>query len=318
LIRADTGKSSNLDDAGYGREALGRQFSPQDQPTGEDPHVIAYCAMLDVPKELVRYLARLLAAERRARATRRGTRALTTFYQALLVLVWFRKGEDKTLLAAGFGVSRATAYRYLAEGIKVLAAQAPDLHAALERVAADGWSHVILDGKLFATDRLAETTTSIKGDTIDAWYSGKHRDFGANIQAIMRPDGLPIWTSDAAPGRLHDLTCAQHHDITGALYWAASQLQLPTLADAGYEGAGQGIHTPLKQPADGRRLAVDNRAYNMLLRSLRCLGERGFALLTGRWYSLRHTTASPRIVGDIVRAALVLTQFEYRYLPHSR
>jgi hypothetical protein len=38
--------------------------------------------MLDVPRELVRYLARLLAAERRARGTRRGTRALTSFYQA--------------------------------------------------------------------------------------------------------------------------------------------------------------------------------------------------------------------------------------------
>jgi len=189
--------------------------------------VIAYRAMLDVPRELVRFLARLLAAERRAIGTRKGTRALTCHYQAILVLVWFRKGEDKSLLGAGFGVSRATAYRYVAEGIKVLAAAAPDLHAALKRVADEGWSHVILDGKLFATDRLAETTTSVKGDTIDAWYSGKHRDFGANIQAIMRPDGLPIWTSDAAPGHLHDLTCAELHDITGALYWAASQLQLP-------------------------------------------------------------------------------------------
>ena len=280
--------------------------------------MIAYRATLDVPRELVRYLSRLLAAERRARGTRKGTRKLTCWYQALMVLAWFRKGEDKTLLGAGFGVSRATAYRYVAEGIAVLTAQAPDLREALKRVAADGWSHVILDGKLFATDRLAETTTSVKGEQIDAWYCGKHRDFGANIQALMRPDGLPIWTSDAAPGHLHDFTCAQLHDITGALYWAASQLNLPTLADAGYEGAGQGIHTPVKQPADGRRLAIDNRAYNRLLRSLRGLGERGFALLTGRWYALRHTTASPRSVGDIVRAALVLTQFEYRYLPNSR
>jgi hypothetical protein len=61
---------------------------------------------------------------------------------------------------------------------------------------------------------------------------------------------------------LHDLTCAQIHGITGALYWAASQLRLPTLADSGYEGAGRGVHVPVKQPADGRRLAVDNRTYN--------------------------------------------------------
>jgi DDE superfamily endonuclease/Helix-turn-helix of DDE superfamily endonuclease len=279
--------------------------------------VIAYRAMLDVPTELVRYLTRLLAAERRVVGTRKRTRALTCHYQAILVLAWFRKGEDKALLGAGFGVSRATAYRYIAEGIKVLTAQAPDLHATLQRVADEGWSHVILDGKLFTTDRVAETTTSVTGDTIDAWYSGKHRDFGANIQAIIRPDGLPVWTSDAAPGHLHDLTCAQLYGVTAALYWAASQLQLPTLADAGYAGTGAGIHTPVKQPADGTRLAIDNRAYNRLLRSLRCHGERGFALLTGRWRTLRHTTASPRMVGDIVRAALVLTQFEYRYLPNS-
>jgi hypothetical protein len=133
----------------------------------------------------------------------------------------------------------------------------------------------------------------------------------------MRPDGLPVWTSHAAPGHLHDWTCAQLHDIPSALYWAASQLHLPTLADTGYEGAGRGVHTPVKQPGDGSRLAVDNRAYNTLLRSLRCLGERGFAILTGRWHTLRHTTASPRSVGDIVRAALVLTHFEYRYLPDS-
>jgi hypothetical protein len=280
--------------------------------------VIAYGAMVDVPRELVRYLARLLAAERRARGTRKGARALTCFRQALMALVWFRKNEDKTLLGAGFGVSRATAYRYVAEALAVLSSQAPDLHTALRRVADEGWSHVVLDGKLFATDRLAETTTSVKGETIDAWYSGKHRDFGANIQAIMRPDGLPIWTSDASPGHLHDLTCAQHHDIIAALYWAASQLNLPTLADSGYEGTGAGIHTPVKQPADGRRLAIDNRTYNRLLRSLRGLGERGFALLTGRWRSVRHITASPRSAGDIVRAALVLTQFEYRYLTNPR
>jgi hypothetical protein len=74
--------------------------------------VIAYRAMVDVPRELVRHLAGLLAAERRALGTRKKTRALTCWYHALLVLVWYRNGDDLTLLAAGFGVSRATAYRY--------------------------------------------------------------------------------------------------------------------------------------------------------------------------------------------------------------
>jgi DDE superfamily endonuclease len=72
--------------------------------------------------------------------------------------------------------------------------------------------------------------------------------------------------------------------------------------------------TPFEQPADGRRLGVDNRTYNKLLRSLRCQGERGFGLLVGRWRVLRHVTASPNRIGDLANAALVLTQFEHRYV----
>ena len=86
--------------------------------------MIAYRAVLDVPRDLVRYVARLLAGERRARRTRRRTRALTCGKQALFVLAWFRKRENLTLLGAGFGISRVTAYRYAAEGRAVLAARA--------------------------------------------------------------------------------------------------------------------------------------------------------------------------------------------------
>jgi hypothetical protein len=50
-------------------------------------------------------------------------------------------------------MSTATGYRYLHEGIDVLAARAPDLHSALEQGKAAGWSHVVLDGTLIATVR---------------------------------------------------------------------------------------------------------------------------------------------------------------------
>ena len=162
--------------------------------------MIAYRAMLDVPRELVTELATLLRAERRARGTRKGTRLLTCFKQALLVLVWLRTKGDVQVVGAGFGVPRATAYRYRDEGIKVLAERAPDLHEALQQVAEQGWSHVVLDGKLFRSDRCAETTESVKGETINSWYSGKHRAPGGNVQAVVRPDGQPIWVSDVAPG----------------------------------------------------------------------------------------------------------------------
>ncbi|MFC3510556.1 hypothetical protein ACFORO_10315 [Amycolatopsis halotolerans] len=52
--------------------------------------MIAYGATLDVARELALFVARVLRAERRARGTRRGRRALTPYRQAVLVLAWFR------------------------------------------------------------------------------------------------------------------------------------------------------------------------------------------------------------------------------------
>jgi hypothetical protein len=271
--------------------------------------VIAYRAMLDVPRELAQHVSGLLHAERRRRGTRKNSRALTCFRQAVLGLRWFRQNVEVTALARDHGVSRATGYRYLEEIIEVLADQAPDLHEALEQAKAEGLAYVILDGKIFSADRCGEKTMSVKGKQIDLWYSGKAHEHGGNVQALCGPDGFPLWVADVEPGSVHDLTVAREH-VLGALYWAASHLNLPTLADGGYDGAGIGVHTPIKQPADDQVLDPDNRTYNALLRGLRCLGERGFAVLTGRWRALHHITASPSKIGDIVKAALVLTQFE--------
>jgi len=47
-----------------------------------------------------------------------------------------------------------------------VAEQAPDLHGALQEVAEQGWSHVVLDGKVFRSDRCG--TTTVKGETINA------------------------------------------------------------------------------------------------------------------------------------------------------
>jgi DDE superfamily endonuclease len=200
----------------------------------------------------------------------------------------------------------------------VLAARAGDLHGALRRVAADGCSHVIPDGTLVDRDRLTETRLSVTGETIDARYAGKHRDLGATIPAVRRPDRLPIRTSAAMPGHLHDLTCAQQQGVTAARDYSAAELDLPALADSGHDGAGQGIKTPVRQATDGRRLAAADRADNRLPRGLRRHGERGFAILAGRWKTLRHGSAGPGRIGDIVAAALHPTHFGYKYLPESR
>lgn len=270
--------------------------------------MIAYPAMLDVSGELLRYVAGLLRKERRDRGTRKSARALTCHVQALYAVAWFRDRPNIARHGKAFGISQATAYRYLHEVIDVLSAQAPDLHQALHQAATDGLPHLILDGKVFDTDRCRTKTRSVKGETIDAWYSGKTHDFGGNVQALFEPGGLPIWTGQVEPGGVADIEAARRQ-VFPAAYPATKTM--PILADPGYQGAGHGIHVPFKQPADGQRLAPDNRTYNALLRALRCLGERGFALLTQRWTTLQHITLSPSRIGNLVKAALVLTHFEH-------
>ena len=270
--------------------------------------MITYGATLDVPRELVTFTARLLAAERWRRGTPAGSRKLTCFWQAVLALRWFRDRAAICALARDHGVSRATACRYADEVIEVLSARAPELPEALERARGEGAAFVILDGKIIPSDRCRQKTESVNGEIIDLWYSGKAHCHGGNVQAVARPDGFPIWISAAEPGSVHDITAARIH----ALYRAAS-LGLPALADPGYDGAGIGIHTPVKHPPDGRDLDLDTRTRNALLRSVRCLGERAFALLTQRWRTLQHITASPSKITGIARAALVLTHYEHGF-----
>lgn len=107
------------------------ELSPQDaQPAGR-LHVIAHRATLDVSRALVQYVARLLHEERRLRGTPKGSRALSPFRQAVMLVRWFRGEHDVPKLGRDHRVSRATAYRYIHEGIEVLAAQAPDLLTTL-------------------------------------------------------------------------------------------------------------------------------------------------------------------------------------------
>lgn len=270
--------------------------------------MFSYVLTLDVDRETVRYVARLLAAERRRRGTRRGTRLLTTFKQALFGLAWLRDRCDVERLGSGFGLSRTTAYRYRDEVLDVPSEQAPGLQEALERAMAAGYAYVILDGTLIPTDRLTETKISKKGLEVDAWYSGKNRAFGGTIQALMNPKGMPLWVSEVLPGSTHDLTAAR--ELVLAIAWRYAK-DMPILADGGYEGAGCGVLAPVPQRTDGIPLHVDTRTYNQLLRGLRCIGERGFAVLTERWKALEHVTVSPRRITRIARAALTLTHFEY-------
>ena len=273
--------------------------------------MITYRVRLDVPRELVLFVSRLLARHRKETGTRKNTRSLGCYRQALFVLAWYRDKTDIPRLGAGFGLSQATSYRYVAEGTKVVSAEAPGLEEALERAVKEGTPYVILDGKIVSSDRCHQKTVSQKGREIDLWYSGKKKDFGGNIQGLFYPGGLPVWVSDVLPGNVHDLAAARENVLPALRNYTG---KMPGLADCGYEGAGHGVLTPVKKPKGVKELDINARTRNMLLSSARCLGERGFALLSQRWKTLQNVTASPSEIGPIARAALVLTLFEHKRL----
>ena len=84
---------------------------------------------------------------------------------------------------------------------------------ALERARAEGFPHVILDGTVIPGDRCRQKTLSVRGEAIDLWYSGKAHAHGGNIQAVMAPDGFPLWVSGAEPGSVNDITAARLHAL---------------------------------------------------------------------------------------------------------
>ena len=162
--------------------------------------MLSYRVILDVPLPLVLFVSKLLADHRREIGTRKGTRALTCWKQALFTLAWFRDRPDIRRLGAGFGISQATAYRYKDEAVEVLAAKAPTLREALDQATGQGLPYLILDGTLISSDRCADKKTSRKGREIDKWYSGKAHEPAGNVQALAAPRGIPLRVSDVQPG----------------------------------------------------------------------------------------------------------------------
>lgn len=262
--------------------------------------MITYRASLDVPVETLRAVTGWLREHRRSHDVRSWQRAATTYVQAVLVLRWFKEGTDIKVLARDAGVSIATAYRYLHEGIEVIAEHAPELSEVLAQGLREGWAFVCLDGTLIATDRCAAKSESGH----DAWYSGKHKHHGGNVQIVCDSTGYPVWISPVEPGSTHDITTARVHALP-ALYNAA-HAGLPTLTDKGYNGAGIGIKVPIK----GRDLAPDTQTRNQLIAALRAPAERGNALLKQTWKALRHVTLDPNKITKIAAAGLVLLHLQ--------
>ena len=260
---------------------------------------ITYEAVLDVSEHSVQFLAKLLHEERGRRGTRKDTRALGEYEQAVLVLRWFLDDARMSALARDNGISLSTTYEYRDEAIAVLAARKPGLHGALLAAKAAGHTHVIVDGTLIQTDRIS-TPGPTKG--VDLWWSGKHKHHGGNVQVVSAPDGWPLWTSDVRPGREHDTTAARTDpDLLRLIAAWVGDGQL-SLADLGYEGEPDIFKVPFKKPKGGT-LTVDQQAYNAVHGALRCLGERANSLLKTTYKALRRYRGCPWRLGKIGRAS---------------
>lgn len=271
----------------------------------------AYCVSLGLPRAMIWYVARLLREHQRAIGTRKGTRVLSHYRQAVFILAWLRDGVDIARLGAAFGMSRATAYRRHREALEVIAAQAPTLTEVLTQTARDRLPYLILDGTEVPIARLAETHISKRGKKeVLTWKSGRTRQDCGIIQALAYPNGVPAWVSDVHPGSRHDFPLAQT-EVFETAYPFLGDLVL--LADGAYNGAPYDVKTPVAKPLRGQpELTEDIRCYNTILRGLRAQVERAFALLFGTWKALRHVTMSPRRIGTLMQAALVLTQYDHK------
>jgi hypothetical protein len=252
-----------------------------------------YPAALPLSTPTLNRVAALIRAHRKAIGSR--WRVLDPGTQALLTLAYLHKGERFANLAAGFGISAATAWRRTRETIQLLAARAPGIRDALHHAKRSGAAFVILDGTLVHIDR----------NQIDRpYYSGKHKRHGMNLQAIADGQGNLLWISGAIRGSIHDTKAARIWQIPRLL----AEFDLFALGDKGYEGLDKDL---VVTPFRGRGKPEWQKEYNRLHARLRGPGERMFAQLK-KWSILDQLRCDPARATQIAKAVQVLNDYEHR------
>ena len=252
--------------------------------------MLFYRAALPLSSQTLTFVSGLIRRHRRQLGSR--WRALEAGQQALLVLVYLRKGEPFTQVGAGFEVSTATCWRYVNETVELLAERAPKLQDALRAARRAGMAYVVIDGTLVPIDRVAADRP---------FYSGKHRMHGMNLQVISAPDGTLLWVSGALPGSVHDTAAARVWNILAAL----GQAGLIAVGDKGYHRIGRPVITPYK----GKGKPESQKAANRAHARLRGPGERANAQLK-TWRILQKLRSSPHRAGQLAKAIHVLQDHE--------
>jgi hypothetical protein len=243
--------------------------------------MLFYRAALPLSCKTLNYAAGIIRRHRKSIGSR--WRKLSPGQQALLVLAYLRKGETFADLAAGSGVGRTTAWRYVQETVALLAARAPKLRRAVRDAKRAGHAYVVLDGTLIPVGRVAADRP---------FYSGKHKKHGMNLQVIASPGGDVLWVSGALPGSVHDKKAEWVWGVLAELEAAG----LIVLADKGYQGAAHA-----KIPYRGRNKPESQKEANRAHARLRAPGERANAQLK-TWRILRKLRCCPWRAGQLAKA----------------
>ena len=163
-----------------------------------------------------------------------------------------------------------------------------------------GWDYLIVDGV-----HVPAVTFGRKTGGQRAFYSGKHKRHGLNVQTVCSPAGELLWAAAPPPGATVDVTAARKAGIAAILTSV-----IGVFADLGYLGWDEAVITGRRKPR-GKDLTPAQRAANRLQAQLRCVGERGNARLKYWKVLATELRCRPEHCTAMVKAVLALHYMEH-------
>lgn len=265
---------------------------------------LVYQVRLPVSSQSLRLVTQAIRTHRRQVKSR--WRKLPDLQTALIVLAVLRKDERPADLAAGYQVSHHSVRRWVKQAITVLARMAPRLDRVLARAARTRHDEpvLLLDGTCLPVHHPA-------GRREKQFWCAKHKAHHVRVMTLTDQHGRLLWTSPAAPARLHETTQAKRLRLPARL----RHHQLAVITDR--------YHTRLDdQPTTNPTVMVGRRAsrnhkltpaekiVNTLLARERVTNEHAHAHLKN-WRVLTRLRHDQRDnATTLIRALLVLTRAE--------